>query len=122
MANKRQLKKYIRFVCGSIANECIIAREFIDGIDAEKMNQIIVDLATLQEQAVNHVTFSFDKTPHDFASLHDYRKARRDYYTKAFTTLNDEFNAHIADIVKRMNALLPERQREINKKIASGAI
>ena len=119
MANKRQLKKYIRFVCGNIAAECIIARDFIEGIDTEKMNNIVIQLATLQEQAVNHVTFSFDKVPSDFESHKEYNKARHNYYAKAYKTLNTEFNAHIQDIVKQMNALLTDEQREINKKLAS---
>lgn len=118
MANKRQLKKYIRFICGSIACECITAREFIDDIDPEKMNAIVVEVAMLQEQAVKNASFSFDKTPRDFESKKAYNKARRNYYSTAYTKLNAEFNEHIAKIVKEMNALLSDEQREINKKVA----
>ena len=41
MANKRNLKKAVKAVCGNIAGECIIARNLIPGIDADKMNQIL---------------------------------------------------------------------------------
>ncbi len=61
MANKRNLKKAVKAVCGNIAGECIIARNLIPGIDADKMNKIVIDIADLQYQTIANVSFSFDK-------------------------------------------------------------
>ena len=48
MANKRILKKQIRYVCGDIAAECILAMNFIEGIDVEKMLSLVFEVASLQ--------------------------------------------------------------------------
>lgn len=119
MANKRNLKKQVRYICGELAGECIVARDFIEGIDAEKMNQVILSVADLQLKSLKNASFSFDKTPKSFATLKEYHKAERKYYHEAYKTYYTEFNKHVAEIVKSMNALLPKAQREINKKIAT---
>ncbi|MDE6528858.1 MAG: hypothetical protein K2L78_07420 [Muribaculaceae bacterium] len=35
MANKRKLKKHIIYVCGDVATECLIAAEYVKGIDGD---------------------------------------------------------------------------------------
>lgn len=119
MANKRNLKKQIRYICGSIAGECLIARELMPGIDPAKMNEIVLHVATLQSSAIKNATFSFDKTPRDFDSVREYNKAARAYHAKAYAKLREEFNNSIQQIVKDMNGLLPAAQREENKKAVS---
>lgn len=61
MANKRLLKKQIKYICGDIAGECIMSRYLIPGIDAEKMESIVLEVATLQAATLKRVTFDFDK-------------------------------------------------------------
>ena len=119
MANKRNLKKQIRYICGSIAGECLIARELVEGIDTAKMNDIVLHIAKLQSSAIKNGSFSFDKTPRDFDSLRAYHKAARAYHAQAYAKLHEEFNNSIQQIVKDMNGLLPAAQREENKKAAS---
>ena len=80
MANKRNLKKAIRFACGDMAGECIFAENTIEGTDVAAWDQIILDIALLQEEAVNRVSVSFDKVPRDFENKKDYNKARRTYF------------------------------------------
>lgn len=115
MANKRDLKKVIRAVCGDIAGECILARHFIPGIDHEKMNEFIVDAARLQGATLDKVSFSFDKTEKNFDNARDYRKARRSYYKKGYGKLRSEFDAAVVEIIGRMNSTLTPEQKEINK-------
>lgn len=118
MANKRQLKKYISATCGALATECILAIEYVDGIDTAAMEQLIVDIAALQAHAVSRCSISYDKTPSDFDDLHSYTLARNAYFASAFRRLVKEFNEKTAEIVKAMNALLPDAQREANKAAA----
>lgn len=118
MANKRALKKEIRYVCGDLAGECIIARTYIPAIDSNKMGELVVRIAGLQEAMLKHATFSFDKSVADFPTRHDYNKARADYYKKAFKSLTTEFNHEVDEIVKEMNKALPEAQKEANRKAA----
>lgn len=120
MANKRILKNQIRRVCGDIASQCIFAAELIPGVDADAMGGIICSLAALQEKTVADVNFSFDHKPTDFPDRAAYRKALNAYNRKAYASLKQKFNTAINDIVGRMNALLPQEQKELNKLIASG--
>jgi hypothetical protein len=69
MANKRILKKQIKYVCGDLAGECIMAIHFVEGIDVEQMQNVIFDIATLQTTSLKRVTFSFDKTASELAKV-----------------------------------------------------
>lgn len=119
MANKRDLKKQIKYICGDLAGECIMARNFVHGIDADKMNEIVFKIAALQESTLVRVTFGYDKVVADFDSAHAYKIARTKYFTAAYRTLANDFNVSVKEIVKEMNAQLPAEQKEANKKALS---
>lgn len=119
MANKRILKKQIKYACGDLAAECIIAINFVEGIDSEKMQDVVFDIATLQTSTLQRVTFSFDKVATDFESAHEYSVARTKYFKQAYSTLRADFDAKVQEIVKSMNALLPQAQKDANKKAAN---
>ncbi len=121
MANKRILKKQIKYICGDIAGECIMACKFIHGIDIAKMEDIVFKIAALQETSLVRVTFGYDKVIADFESAHEYKVARSKYFAEAYRTLINDFNNSIAEIVKEMNALLPEEQKAANKKALTDA-
>ena len=116
MANKRELKKEIRYVCGDLAAECLLTKNFVKGVDANEMRDIVVKIADLQVSALESVSFSFDRLPHDFESGHDYRKARREYFKTAYKSLRDKFYNKVNAIVKEMNAALPQEVKDNNKK------
>ena len=118
MANKRELKKLVKYVCGELAGECIVARDLIPGMDFYKMNDIIIMIADLQATTLNRVNFVFDKTKQEFSSEKDYTSARKKYYAIAYSTLHKDFNKKVDEIVKAMNAQLLDEQKEVNKKIA----
>src|SRR5574344_1752222 len=99
MANKRQLKKSIKFICGDVAGECLFS-ECSMNADAQKMSQAIVDLAELQDDAIRKVSVSFDKTKKDTGDSKAYKKAHRDYYKAAYMTLRKEFKESLIAIVK----------------------
>lgn len=114
MATKRNLKKAVKAVCGNIAGECIIARNLIPGIDADKMNQLVIDLADLQYDTITKVSFSFDKGKSSFENAHAYKTSRDKYFRKAYDKLIEDFNKGIEDIVAKMNEALPAAQKEAN--------
>ena len=116
MANIRNLKKEVRYVCGDLAAECLMARTFIKGVDRDRMEEIVGDIAVLQENALEHASFGFDKTPADFASRAEFRAARRSYYKKAYKSFREKFEGHVTDIVRDMNAALPQDVKDANKK------
>lgn len=116
MANKRELKKEIRKVCGDIAAECLLAKYFVKGSDAKALNAVINDVADLQISAIDNVTFAFDKQPHDFDTRAEYNKARHTYYAKAFKSLRSKFYDKVNEIVKNLNAAIPQEARDAVKK------
>ncbi len=108
MANKRQLKKAIRYACGEMAGECIFASETIEGTEIEKWDNIILDIAMLQEEAVNSIAAKFDKKPKDFETAKAYKDARRAYFKKAEKELSEYMHKETEKIVEAMNALVPK--------------
>lgn len=111
MANKRNLKKAIRFACGGMAGECIFAENTIECTDVAAWDQIILDIALLQEEAVNRVSVSFDKVPRDFENKKDYNKARRTYFKAVEKALAEYMHTETEQIVAAMNALLPKGKK-----------
>ncbi len=105
----------IRTVCGDIAGECILARHFVPGIDADKMMEIVVEIADLQCDTLTNVSFSFDKSESSFDNAHLYRAERKKYFKKGYAKLRGDFDKAVLEIVKKMNAALPEKQKELNK-------
>ncbi len=118
MANLRDLKKEVKYVCGDLAAECMIAESFIKGVDREKMNGLVVRIADLQSTALSGVNFSFDKQPADFDSSRAYSAARSAYFRKAYKSFREKFYKHVNDIVHEMNAALPSTAREAKKELA----
>lgn len=110
MANKRKLKKQIRYICGDIAGECLMAKVLIPGVDKKAMTDVIVKTAELQNTALRRANISFDKTPRDFDSIGAYRAARSQYFNQAFKKLSESFNNHVLDIVKEMNSAMPKKK------------
>ena len=119
MSNKRDLKKTIRYMCGDLAVECLLAAEYLPDVDSDKMKSIVFQIADLQQHSLANCSVSFDKTAKNFDSVHDYRKAKKAYYNKTYKSFVAEYNNRVAQIVKEMNSLLSEQQRELNKKIAN---
>ena len=60
MANKRQLKKNIRYACGDIAGECIFAQQVFGQDKLQEWDDIIIKTALLQQEAINRITVDFD--------------------------------------------------------------
>ena len=119
MATKRQLKKLIRNSCGAIAAEILLARAAFPAIERKDVVAVINDAAALQQVSLEKVSISFDKCPSDYDSKADYNKARREYFRAAYGKLLEEFEAGVAEIVKKMNAALPADVRsQIAKAVA----
>ena len=117
MANKRDLKKQVRYICGDIATECMLAADYIKGVDSAAMAKIVSEIAQLQTAALSSVSFCFDKVPSDFETKAAYNKARSAYFKRAFTSLREKFNTRILEIVKDMNAALPQAVKDANKEV-----
>lgn len=109
MASKRTLKKQIRQVCGDIAGECITASWLIKDADRKQLEQCVIKAAQLQMSALQHVNISFDKTPKDFSTKHEYKKARKQYYKAAIKSFEKGFGQKMEEIVNDMNKSVPSK-------------
>lgn len=119
MANKRNLKKQVKYICGELALECIMTREYVENTDVKALNDLVLRIAELQTNSLKNATFSFDKVPTDFSSKADYNHAASEYFKKAYNTFYKSFNAQVQEIVSSLNKCIPEAQRELNKKLAN---
>ncbi len=119
MANKRDLKKMVNYVCADIATECLIASEYVKGVDAAKMDAVIAKLADIQTLALSNIAFSFDAVRSDFANPKDYNKAKSAYFHRAYQSLKQKFHEKVNEVVKDMNQALPEEVKAANIKEAN---
>jgi len=109
MANKRQLKKAIQNACGDIAGECILAESAFGRDNLDKWDNVIMNVALLQQEAVNRVTKHFDQIPSHYPNRKEYNAARRAFYKKAEKELSDYFHAEVEKIAAEMNSLMPKQ-------------
>lgn len=116
MASKRDLKKLIKITCGDIVGECVFAKLYFDGVNQDKMDEIIVRTACLQTSAIDKVTVWYDKTLKSFdGDVRAYRKARNEYYKCCFNAIKAELSEAVSEIVAEMNAALSQEQKDANK-------
>ena len=120
MASKRDLKKLIKFTCGDIAGECIFAKVYFNGVDQDKMDEIIVRCACMQTTLIDKVSVWFDKTLKSFSgNAKEYRKARKAYYQDCYKAIKAELSEAVTELVAEMNAALSQEQKDANKAALS---
>ena len=116
MSSIRKTKKQVRYACGDVAAELLIAAHAIKDFNKEDAYKIIEDIASLQIDTLSKCKFAYDKVQADFEDKAAYRKARHQYYKAAFKKLNDEYAKHLQEIVDKMNATMPKSVKEAAKK------
>ncbi len=119
MANKRELKKFIRNTCGALALDMVLARESFPVIDRKAVHDVVLDVARLQTRSLARVSVEFDRTPAQFESKAAYNKARHAFYNDAYAKLLADFNKSVKEIVAKMNAALPDEVRKAIKEAIS---
>lgn len=109
MANKRDLKKNIKNICGEIAAEAIFACYAYENIDVAKMNDMVIALADLQQDSIVKVSVSYDKNIKSFnGDKKAYQKAKSQYYQSCFKTLISQFNDTLKQVLAEMNTIRKE--------------
>ena len=84
-----------------------------------KMDEVIIKVALLQDEATKRISVDYDKKPGDFkANKAEYRKGRRAYFKSVEKAIAKFVRDEVEEIVKQMNALLPEAQKQANKQAA----
>lgn len=119
MANKRDLKKFIRNTCSSLAIEMNMAARIFPQIDADEVEKIIVETALLLHRTLRRVDITFDHVRRDYDNKADYYKARKEYFRHAYGSLLSQFDAEVQQLVSHMNRALPQDVRMVLKEAAS---
>jgi len=109
MASKRQIKKAIQEACGDIASECIFAESAFGHDKLEQWDNIIVDTALLQREAIKRVNPHFGEKVKHFASRKEYNQARQAFFKQNIKDLSAYFKGEVEKIAKRMNELMPSK-------------
>lgn len=115
MSSIRKFKKQVRYACGDLAGETLVASYYINGFAREDADRIICEAAALQSDTLAKCKFYFDKVCRDYADKAAYRRARRAYFKAAFATLHKNFRERMEQIVSDMNKALPTEAKEANK-------
>lgn len=118
MANKRQLKKFVRHTCGMFAAEILMARAGFPEIDRKTVYDIVRRLAALQARTLQRANVAYDHSRRD-SDAATYGNDRAAYFHTAYKHLLDEFYAELEAILKDMNAALPADVRTVLKEAAA---
>lgn len=116
MASIRNTKKEIRYACGDLASELLIASHAIKGFDKSVTRQIIGEIASMQVDALSKCSFAFDRAHSDFENGKAYREAHSKYVAAAFRKLKKEMAEKTQAIVDRMNAAMPQHIKDAAQK------
>ena len=117
MASKRGLKKSIMRVCGDVAGECFFSNTDYPGIDCDKLDEIICNVALLQVSTIDKVSTKYENTQ-EVSDKKSARKARNKYFKSYYKSLNTNFIETIEKFIVEMNSLLTPEQKEANKQEA----
>lgn len=109
MANKRELKKKIRQICGNAAVEVLLS------LPSEISHNIVLELAKLQTLSLSNVSFVFDHSAKDFENHKEYNKAKSKYNRAAYHRLKADFNKSLKEIVSQINTDLTREQLQANR-------
>lgn len=117
--NRRTLKKEIRLICGALAAECIMAKYTLPGVDSKKFNDIVYEIADLQESTLSLIGVTFPRSASSFESRKEYSDERHRYFRASFAKLKHDFNKRVEKIVAEMNAALPDPAKACRKEQAA---
>lgn len=85
MANKRTLKKTVNYITGELFTECVVLRNFVPGVDANKVNDIMSRVLYMQDELIRRINH-----PEPGNIKGSYKKIRED--------LNKQLNSFIEEI------------------------
>ena len=110
MASKRDLKKAIRRSCGALAGECVIMQAHLaDQTDPEKWDDLIIESAMIQVDAVRAISAPCPEKRRQHANPHAYKKARRAFVRTSVADIKQHMVERMQQVVKQMNELAPKK-------------
>lgn len=77
MASRRQLKKNVNYISGELFTECLVQSNFVPGTDKQKVDEILVEILTMQEEFVSRISHTEPGNVKEF-----YNKFYKDFNAK----------------------------------------
>ena len=77
MANKRTLKKEINYIAGELLAECLFNKYYVPGVDADKLDELMGKIFSIQDDFLCRVSANGDKDPKKVKVY--YKKLRADF-------------------------------------------
>lgn len=116
MANKREFKKYVEAVGASACDAMMATYYNVEGADKEAILNSIKMVLGAVGSARSNANVTFDKGVKAFDSLEDYCKAKREFYSKMFVKINDDFAKDIDEALKVFNGAIPQAVKDSYKE------
>lgn len=89
MANKRQLKKDINYLCGELLAECISCQHY-NKVNLEDVDNVMLNILNMQDDMICRVSH-----PEPGMKAHDFFKKLRSDMTVQTSNILDQINALI---------------------------
>lgn len=119
MENKREFKKYVEALGGSLVEEMMSTYYNEEGIDKARIENAIGKVLGAIGAAKSHANIFFDRGAKSFEDAQAYSKAKREFFRSLFKKINSDFSAEIDAAIKEFNAALPESVKASQKEIAT---
>lgn len=113
--NKRNFKKYVEAVGDSACASMVDVYETEKDIDKMKVTDAIEDVISAVAAAKANADITFNKGVKAFENLKEYSKAKKDFYSKLFKKIYDDFYKELEAAVKKFNEAVPEEVKAENK-------
>lgn len=114
MKSKREFKKYVDYVGGTVSEEMMIAYHNIKGIDRKAVENAIGKVLGACGAAKSKANIFFDRGPKSFDNMGEYAKEKKAFFRALFKRLNADFTNEINEALKIFNAAVPAEAKAAN--------
>lgn len=119
MANKREFKKFVDSLGGSLCDEMMYAYYTVEGADKEAISTAVTKVLAATEAARVNSNIYFDRGPKSFEDAKEYSKAKDAFFKKLFKKLATEYQQELSAALKEFNGAIPATEKAKNKEVAA---
>lgn len=88
MANRKDLKKNINYICGELFTECVVVSNFSPNTDVNKAADIMAEILSIQNEFITRIS-------------HTERGKEKVFYKKLYA----DFNMKVQEIIDKLQSL-----------------
>lgn len=103
ITSKRDLKKYIGEINDAVVQYVLPLAALAGDVNDEQADGVLAKLAELHNEASKRINISYDKKPSAFATISEYKNAKREYFKQAYGKALDEYKAGVNAVLDVIN-------------------